>query len=469
VSTRRASPQVLARRAARAMQRPPGVKALQLPRTTSARSSAVAGALVLAFIAIDAGVGVATPALVALRVLWASGLLAFSVVADRARERVALAAAQLVGPFCATMALALVALTGGARSGYFDFLVAFPFCMLVLQPERRSGALVASLVALGGGAVMLAVGGATGGELVQWVATCGGMGLLATYGSALYRRAWRHELDAERERARAVEELARSEAQRADAERLALVGRLAAGVAHEVNNPLACVKSNLAWLRDEVAGAAPRDGLSPELGDVLQESCEGVDRIRQIVNDLRDYARDGTDVLEDCAPGALVAEALRIARLRIGKATRVVVDVPPSLPAVRANHRRIVQALVNLLVDAADAVEARARSGGERGWIRLGTATDAGGLSLLVEDDGGVRDAATEARRLDPSPVTDAQRAAGLGLAISRENVARCGGTLDVEPGRAGGSRFRLRLPTGRATAADALAAAGAAGRYLSR
>ncbi len=110
---------------------------------------------------------------------------------------------------------------------------------------------------------------------------------LAVVGAVAFRRVWLSKLRAQHSRALALEQLADSQRRRAQAERLALVGRLAAGVAHEINNPISYVKANVLSVRDEA--------LSLDARQALEEALQGIDRMGQIVSDMRGLARDGQE------------------------------------------------------------------------------------------------------------------------------------------------------------------------------
>jgi signal transduction histidine kinase len=119
--------------------------------------------------------------------------------------------------------------------------------------------------------------------VASWIVVSAVMSTLATYGTVASRRLWWREIRIERERTEALSGLAESERRRAESERLADVGRLAAGVAHQVNNPLSAVKSNVRWLGEAGAAGAPE----AERREVVADTLAAVDRISEIVADLR--------------------------------------------------------------------------------------------------------------------------------------------------------------------------------------
>jgi signal transduction histidine kinase len=379
----------------------------------------------------------------AARLAWSLCLLAGAALLAPPRPRPR-TAATLMSAGTVGASLVIVAATGGTQSGYFAFLLSLPFCMAVLLPGHLLPAMASGAVGVAGGALLLAGAGAAPIEIARWVGTGGAASILAVYATHLGGRLLRRELDAARSRAEAAAALATSERRRAATERLALVGRLAAGVAHEVNNPLGFVKANLDFVRSQLPPGA-RSTLWSEVDEALQDADLGVERIRRIVEDLRSFARDDAD--EPCgadAAGAL-AEALRLASVRT-RGLSVRTEVAPGLPPVRICHKRLVQVAVNLLVNAADAV-LDADDPGHR-WIEVAASAEDGDVTIRVEDGGaGLSDAAL-GRLFEPFFTTKPPGAGtGLGLALSNEYVSAVGGGLTAWNGERGGAVFEVRLP----------------------
>ena len=142
-------------------------------------------------------------------------------------------------------------------------------------------------------------------------ASCAFYGWVA---ARLYRRMRGRERAAWAARERALSELRQAEARRAHTDRLAALGRLTAGVAHEINNPLAFVATNLAYVREELSTRGETD---PELAAALEESQVGVERMKRIVQDMRGFARTGPEAPGPTDAAAAVEEALRIAAVRL--------------------------------------------------------------------------------------------------------------------------------------------------------
>src|SRR6266704_94924 len=214
-------------------------------------------------------------------------------------------------------------------------------------------------------------------------------------------------------------------------ERLAAAGLLAAGVAHEVGNPLTCISSLAQFLRARASDPAIREGL---------ESIEvHVDRISRIVQDLTRLTRPAPATLRETSVGNLVDTAVNLARHNPA-VRRMKVDsaVDPALPAVRVAPDHLIQVFLNLILNSAD-------SGGNL-TIR---AVRTGGAIRVIFDDTGCGMTAEEMRRLfDPFHSTkDNERRLGLGLFVSHEIVRQHGGDLLVESQPGVGSMVTVVLP----------------------
>jgi C4-dicarboxylate-specific signal transduction histidine kinase len=318
---------------------------------------------------------------------------------------------------------------------------------------------------VGAVAVLDLLAGVPPDTLVPRAATFGLVGMIGAVGSQTYRRLREAERVAQEERLAALEQLARSEhlrlhaeRERAEVERLVMVGQLAAGVAHEVNNPLAFVKANLSYLQEELRREdSPPDPV--EFSEVLTETEQGLLRIQQIVTDLRRFSREGNEQEREEAgsPGEAMEEARRLASVRLRGLGEVVLDVGPELPRVRLGQRRLVQVLLNLLLNAADAVEAAVPPRAARVVVKA-RRREEGGVRLEVEDNGPGIPPEVLPRLFEPFFTTKpAGKGTGLGLALCRGYVSQAGGTLSVENRTEGGARFILLLQeTTEATASAA-------------
>lgn len=229
----------------------------------------------------------------------------------------------------------------------------------------------------------------------------------------------------------------------ADADRLAAVGTLALGVAHEINNPLAYVLLNLQFMLRELTRIERHPDQIAGVLERMNEAQHGTRRVRDIVRGLRDLAPDSRD--EDAVVDVLepARTALRVALASTGSCARITLDrVSPA--RVRGSALRLEQVLVNLLVNAAHAVAERAD-----GEIALRIAPwDPGRVAIEVRDNGAGIEPDLRKRVFDPFFTTKPVGVGtGLGLPICHGIVVAMGGELsfDSEVGR--GTTFRVVLP----------------------
>lgn len=234
-----------------------------------------------------------------------------------------------------------------------------------------------------------------------------------------------------------------------ESERLALVGQLAASVAHEINNPAAFVLANLARLseglpREDATPVASRRLTWPEAEALLEDCIAGVERIAAIVGGLKGIARRdvGPPVLVDLT--AVVDDAAKMVDRYVRQRARFLVARHP-LPAVLGDYGQLVQVFTNLLANAAESIPEDAS---DRHRVEVRASVDGGSVVVSVHDTGvGIADSDRE--RIFEAFFSTKPRGVGtgLGLTTSLEIVQAHGGTLDLEsvPGR--GSTFRVRLP----------------------
>jgi signal transduction histidine kinase len=381
------------------------------------------------------------------RLAWAVELVLFAWVFERSpesRRRLLLLGNSALGTL---FYLGLVHVTGGLASPFIYLVPTLPLVVAFAYPEEVGAAIVSGIVC------MLSIVGVFlllpehRSLVAAWMAMAGSATFFGVYGSAQFRKALlaQSEIRMERARREALEKLALAEHRRAQSEKLATVGRLAASVVHEINNPLSFVRSNLGFLQTEVLAQPLADEARGEIESAFSETRSGVERIRQIVTDLKGFSRmDVEDPLE-CDLAEVVADATRLAEIRLKHVARLTVEVPTDLPKVFATPRRLAQVVLNLLVNAGDALEDAKTSLGEV-WVR-GEARD-GRVVLVVEDNGPGFPSEVLPRLFEPFFTTKGpEQGTGLGLSISRELVERFGGTLRADNRPEGGARLCIELP----------------------
>ncbi len=243
----------------------------------------------------------------------------------------------------------------------------------------------------------------------------------------------------------------RRERRRHQSQRLESLGVITAGIAHEINNPLAYVRTNLAHLEHlselvckhaAVFDPAEAAELS-ELEEVLRETQAGVDRIARVVEATRRLSREPSQALALVDLNRVAELTLELAALHEKRGVSVETVLQPSLPAVRGSSEQLSQVLLSLLINAKQAVRA-----GPGGRIRLETQARGANVEVIVHDDGpGVEPAARE-QIFDPFFTTKApDEGTGLGLAIAHEIAREHEGRLEVGDSDLGGARFALSLP----------------------
>jgi signal transduction histidine kinase len=222
-------------------------------------------------------------------------------------------------------------------------------------------------------------------------------------------------------------------------ETLAGVGRLAAGVAHEVGNPLSAILGYAEMLLDET----PDRPIEPALRrDILGRVRNETVRIHNIIKELLEYARPPRDETEAVAAAKVVDGAVSLvkAQARLREVT-VVVRLPADLPLLRATSGRLTQVLLNLLLNAADAM-------GGKGRIVVDGRRDDGMVVLGVTDEGPGVPADARGRIFDLFYTTkEPGEGTGLGLSVSQAIVEGYGGWLRLVESEGGGARFEIALP----------------------
>jgi PAS domain S-box-containing protein len=276
-------------------------------------------------------------------------------------------------------------------------------------------------------------------------------------------------LNGEKERlARLVRELEAAQAQLMQSERMASIGQLAAGVAHEINNPVGFVYSNLGTLKtyvhsllqlltayEQVAPQLP-DGdrqtverackeadlayLREDVGSLLTESLEGLQRVTRIVQDLKNFSHptESENQLADLEQG--LESTLRVVWNELKYKTQVVREFA-GLPKIMCRPFQLNQVFMNLLVNASQAIETQGTI-----WVRTGFDTQ--WLWVEVQDTGKGIPEEHLARIFDPFFTTKpVGKGTGLGLSLAYGIVQKHGGRIDVSSAVGQGSTFRVWIP----------------------
>ncbi len=268
----------------------------------------------------------------------------------------------------------------------------------------------------------------------------------------------------------AYDELKRTQAQLVQSEKMASIGQLAAGVAHEINNPIGYLHSNLAtlgqYVRDILEVQDAHDAALPLLADpaaidhieqrkqkadfaflredihvLLSESLEGIHRVRKIVQDLKDFAHAGNnEAWEWTDLRHSLRRTLNIVHNELKYKAEIRQDLA-DIPEIRCLPGQLNQVFMNLLVNASHAIETagevRLRTWHEDGWVVVEIADSGCGIPVEVMD-----------RIFEPFFTTKpVGKGTGLGLSISYGIVKKHGGRIEVESQPGQGTTFRVVLP----------------------
>ncbi len=233
--------------------------------------------------------------------------------------------------------------------------------------------------------------------------------------------------------------------------RLAAVGELAAGIAHEINNPLSFMRTNLGllkqyWrhiheeLRKENTSASLR-AILDEGNELIAETIEGTERTASIIQDIQRFSHPGTGEFIDTDLNELLREAIRIASPKIRKRAQIFTAFE-DLPLVPVSPQEIRQVFLNLLINAGHAVQEG------NGKIRVSTQKSGDNILIFVIDNGYGIAPSILGRIFDPFFTTKpVGQGTGLGLGISYRIIHKHGGEITVQSEPSQGSTFCVRLP----------------------
>jgi signal transduction histidine kinase len=259
----------------------------------------------------------------------------------------------------------------------------------------------------------------------------------------------------------AYQELKTAETHLVQSEKMASLGRLVAGVAHEINNPVSFIASSVAPLRrrlERAATATPADAarLLAEAREIIEIMARGAERTTAIVRDLRSFSRLGEAVRKPVDLRDGIEVTLRLLESRWRDRLTIHREYDETLPPVECDPGQLNQVFMNLLANACDATT----TGGNI-WVR--TTTQGTDACVTIRDDGGGIPPESLGRIFEPFFTTkEVGSGTGLGLAIAHGIVAAHGGRIEVESAPGAGSTFRVILPaTAAAVSLDRAAGAG--------
>ncbi|MEO8700104.1 MAG: ATP-binding protein [Kofleriaceae bacterium] len=236
------------------------------------------------------------------------------------------------------------------------------------------------------------------------------------------------------------------------------IGRLASGIAHEINTPMQFIGDSIAFVREGVgdllqvvhaeAGADEDVAyLAERVPKALALAADGCARVATIVRSMKQLAYTGPQHYVPLDLNAAVQSALTLTRTEYVRVAEVTTHLT-ALPSIRCNAREIGQVLLDLIVNAGHAIEERVGTTGELGRIGVSTHANGAFATVSISDTGTGMTEAVRARIFDPFFTTKAVgKGIGQGLAVSRALVERHGGTLTCETVLGSGTTFQLTLP----------------------
>lgn len=258
----------------------------------------------------------------------------------------------------------------------------------------------------------------------------------------------RNREELERRVAERTAALRASQARVIHQEKMAAFGLLAAGIAHEVGNPLTAISSLIQMLQ--------RRNPDPYTSEKLELAHSQLGRIQRTIRELVDFARPAATSEGLVRPSDVLDEALGIAKYYHRTKDRdITTDVPAGLPRVRAVKDRLTQVVLNLVLNAIDAT-------GKGGTIHLEVRHDEEGLRFLIVDNGRGVPEGDLAKLFQPYFTTKPQ-GTGLGLFVSRQIVEELGGTLTCRSIEGRGTTLEMRLPASRCILEELISISGPA------
>ncbi len=241
-------------------------------------------------------------------------------------------------------------------------------------------------------------------------------------------------------------------------DRMTTLGVMSAGIAHEINNPTASISGNIQTVHDFWAhikkliecelDSNPQNQkqlrfILEELPNALDGMSNGVSRISKIVKGLKAYSRQDTGKRRSCRINNSVNEALGICRHTSVKHVKVDIDLEDNMPDIIANSQEIEQVLINLCVNAADAMENK-----QDALLQIKTSLADDYIRIVIQDNGpGIPDDIID-KIFDPFFTTkDVGKGTGLGLSISQGIIIDHGGTIALKNMPQSGAQFTIELP----------------------
>lgn len=275
-------------------------------------------------------------------------------------------------------------------------------------------------------------------QIATW-AVMGGGGAIIIFGTLLISHMIVVQQDrSNREQAQLNEQLVQSS-------KMAALGKLAAGVAHEVNNPLAVIKAKAGWIRDLLEEEDVKSSsILQEIEEAVEKIEHHVNRAGNVVHRMLGFARRMEPVCNDVPVNELLKQTMGFLENETRfRNIEVLWNLDPDLPNIKSDASQIQQVVLNLFNNAIDAIE-------RNGHITVSTDFDreADTICMSIRDDGPGMDSEVQKRIFDPFFTTKrVGEGTGLGLSISYSIITKLGGNINFQSESGKGTEFRIILP----------------------
>lgn len=265
------------------------------------------------------------------------------------------------------------------------------------------------------------------------------------------------------------EKLKQAQSQLVQSEKMASLGQLAAGVAHEINNPIGFVMSNVGTLKDysevlaeyieksmevvsQVEGpkAAAVKAIDDDqdlkfivsdISEIMDDCADGLKRVKEIVANLKSFARSDDEEMAEIDINECIENTIKVVWNELKYKVTLHREFQQDLPKIKAHEGQIGQVIMNMLVNASHAID-------ERGDIHIYTLTTETGIQIQIQDSGKGMSQAVMSKIFDPFFTTKGvSEGTGLGLSISYGIIESHGGTIRVESKEGVGTTFKIELP----------------------